>query len=127
MSSIGQPLRTLGVASTVALAVACQGSPKATEPGAPARSEPIASDTGTAPAASRTAEAPRPLVTNPARPPLSASPSASGPALLPPPATGVEACVAACVHARMMEAVGAEVIEASCREQCRSDPKAYPR
>lgn len=53
--------------------------------------------------------------------PATASSPAADPDQIP------SGCVAACIEARQMEAVGVDVIEASCRDQCAKDPNAYPR
>ena len=56
------------------------------------------------------------------------SPASAKPAKAPAPALEREpsGCVAACVQARQMEAVGIEEIEATCKQRCAKDPKAYP-
>ncbi|MFW5738765.1 MAG: hypothetical protein ACOC1F_00220 [Myxococcota bacterium] len=51
------------------------------------------------------------------------STKSSPPALLP----GPSGCVASCIQARQMEAVAAEVIEASCKQECDKNPGAYPK
>jgi hypothetical protein len=95
----------LWLTASALLLSACQGSRQTSDAPPPETAQPSQPATRESPRV--TAEPPRPIATQ--------------------PSATTDGCVAACVRARQMEAVGIELIEATCRDACIADPNAYPR